>query len=149
VHPQNKAPLGEPLTLLALAKAYGRNVEYSGPLYESMTIDGSKIQVKFTHRGGGLAAKDGPLKWFTIAGVRYAWENCPKGCNPYNAAGLRAAPFRTDSGNASYSVFWSAFGNSVSFTPLHWRTLKSETLWRAKSGTSATWGTLMRKKSAS
>jgi len=30
------------------------------------------------------------------AAVRYAWDNYPEGCNLYNAAGLPAAPFRTD-----------------------------------------------------
>jgi sialate O-acetylesterase len=79
-----------------------------------------------SHLGGGLVAKGGEsLKWFVIAGadmkfvpaearidgdtvvvsspevtapvaMRYAWANFPDGCNLYNAAGLPAAPFRTD-----------------------------------------------------
>jgi sialate O-acetylesterase len=110
---------------MALANVYHRNIEYSGPVYESMAIEGSTMRVKFTHLGGGLVAKDRPLKWFQISGadrqfvdadakidgdsvvvsrpdvtmpeaVRYAWVNYPDGCNLYNAAGLPAAPFRTD-----------------------------------------------------
>jgi len=125
VHPHNKQALGERLARLALAKVYGREIEYSGPVYESMKINGSSIQLSFSHLGGGLVARDGPIKWFTIAGadrkfvpaeariegdtivvtnaqitmplaVRYAWDNDPEGCNLYNAAGLPAAPFRTD-----------------------------------------------------
>jgi sialate O-acetylesterase len=125
VHPHNKQALGERLTRIALTKVYDRKIEYSGPVYESMKISGSTIQLSFSHLGGGLVAKDGPLKWFTIAGadrkfvaaeariegdtivvsnaqltmplaVRYAWDNYPEGCNLYNAAGLPAAPFRTD-----------------------------------------------------
>ena len=125
VHPHNKAPLGERLTRMALANVYGRKLEYSGPVYDSMKVTGTAIRLKFSHLGGGLVAKDGPLKWFTIAGadgkfvpaeakiegdtvavtgagiiapaaVRYAWDNYPEGCNLYNAAGLPAAPFRTD-----------------------------------------------------
>jgi sialate O-acetylesterase len=125
VHPQNKAPLGERLTRIALANVYGRKLEYSGPVYESMKVTGTAIRLKFSHLGGGLVAKDGPLKWFVVAGadgkflpaeakiegdavvvgspdvsapvaVRYAWDNYPEGCNLYNAAGLPAAPFRTD-----------------------------------------------------
>ena len=125
VHPQNKQALGERLSRMALAKVFGRKIEYSGPVYESMTISGSAVQLSFSHLGGGLVARDGPLKWFTIAGadrkfvaaeariegdtivvsnaqitmplaVRYAWDNYPEGCNLYNAAGLPAAPFRTD-----------------------------------------------------
>ena len=125
VHPHNKAPLGERLTRMAMANVYGRKLEYSGPVYESMKISGNAVRLKFSHLGGGLVAKDGPLKWFVVAGadgkfvlaeakiegdtvvvssaevgvpvaVRYAWDNYPEGCNLYNAAGLPAAPFRTD-----------------------------------------------------
>ena len=125
VHPKNKAPLGERLTHIALANAYGQKMEYSGPLYESMKIDGDSARISFSHVGGGLVAKGGALKWFQIAGedqkfvdadakidgdtivvsspavkepvaVRYAWDNYPDGCNLFNAADLPASPFRTD-----------------------------------------------------
>jgi sialate O-acetylesterase len=125
VHPHNKAPVGERLTRIALANVYGRKIEYSGPVYESMRVEGNTIRLRFSHLGGGLVARDGPLKWFAVAGadrkfvpaeariegnvvvvsspevnapvaVRYAWDNYPEGCNLYNATGLPAAPFRTD-----------------------------------------------------
>jgi sialate O-acetylesterase len=124
VHPKNKEPLGERLTAIALAKTYGRKIEYSGPVYESMKVRGNAIELKFSH-AEGLMAKGGPLKWLQIAGadqkfvdaeakiegntilvsspqvsapvaVRYAWADYPKGCNLYNGAGFPAAPFRTD-----------------------------------------------------
>lgn len=129
VHPKDKEPVGERLALLALANTYGRKLEYSGPRYSGMEIEGSSIRIRFTHVNGGLVAKGGPLKWFQIAGadqrfvdadatiegdsvvvknsgvtapvaVRYAWANGPFGCNLYNAAGLPAAPFRTDAWDA-------------------------------------------------
>ena len=125
VHPKNKQDVGDRLTRIALAKAYGRKVEYSGPMYESMKVEGNAIRVKFSHVGGGLVAKDGPLKQFAIAGadgkfvwadakidkktvvvsspqvtgpvaVRYAWADNPEGCNLYNSDGLPAVPFRTE-----------------------------------------------------
>ena len=129
VHPKDKEPVGRRLALIALAKTYGRHVEYSGPVYSSMKIEGHAIRLRFTHADGGLVAKGGPLKWFQIAGedqrfvdadavidgdavvvkspqvpapvaVRYAWDNYPDGANLYNAAGLPAAPFRTDNWDA-------------------------------------------------
>ncbi len=124
VHPKNKQAVGDRLSRIALAKNYDRKIEFSGPQFESATIDGSTIRVKFTH-ADGLTAKDGPLKTFEIAGidgnylpaeatisgdavivknsavtspvtVRYAWANYPEGCNLINGAGLPAAPFRSD-----------------------------------------------------
>jgi sialate O-acetylesterase len=128
VHPHNKEPLGERLTDIALANVYGRKIEYSGPVFASMKVEGGAVRVKFTH-AQGLMAKGGTLKWFQIAGadqkfvdadakiegdavvvsspqvsapvaVRYAWDNYPDTANLYNAAGLQAAPFRTDSWDA-------------------------------------------------
>jgi len=140
VHPKNKEPLGDRLTRIALANTYGRKIEYSGPVFESVTIETNAIRVKFSHVDGGLVAKDGPLKWFQIAGadqkfvdadatidgdsvivrsadvtspvaVRYAWDNYPDGCNLYNAAGLPAAPFRTDQWDALSKVADGFTGN--------------------------------------
>ena len=124
VHPKNKQDVGDRLARIALAKAYGHKIEFSGPAYESMKIEGGAIRVTFSH-AVGLMAKDGALKWFTIAGadgkfvpaeakidgqtvvvsspdvaapvaVRYAWVNFPDGGHLYNAAGLPAAQFRSD-----------------------------------------------------
>ncbi|HYF51317.1 MAG TPA: sialate O-acetylesterase [Planctomycetota bacterium] len=126
IHPRNKKDVGERLALWARANVYGEKLIYSGPLYKSMAIEGSKIRVKFDHVGGGLVSKDGgALKWFAIAGedqkyvwakaeidgdsvlvsaegvekpvaVRYAWADNPAGCNLFNKEGLPASPFRTD-----------------------------------------------------
>lgn len=124
IHPRNKEPVGARLALAARAVAYGRKIEYSGPVYESMKVAGNRAILSFSHVGGGLIAKDGDLKGFTIAGVdnrfvpavakiegktvvvtapdvanptavRYGWANVPD-VNLFNQAGLPASPFRTD-----------------------------------------------------
>ena len=125
VHYHNKKPAGQRVALIAQARVYGRKIEFSGPVFDSMTVEGSAMRLKFTHLGGGLVAKGGPLKQFAIAGadqnfvgadavidgdavvvsskdvaapaaVRYAWADNPAGCNLYNQADLPASPFRTD-----------------------------------------------------
>jgi len=125
IHPADKKPVGERLALAARALAYGEKIEYSGPLFASVRFDGARAVLAFTHVGGGLVAKDGELKGFTIAGadhrfhparativgdtvevaaadvsaptaVRYGWANVPEG-NLFNRAGLPASPFATDS----------------------------------------------------
>lgn len=124
VHPTRKEPVGVRLSLAARALVYGEKIEYSGPIYDGMKISGNKVILSFTHAGGGLIAKDGPLKGFTIAGsdkifadahaeiqgdtvevssdrvslpvaVRYAFANVPDG-NLWNKEGLPASPFQTD-----------------------------------------------------
>jgi sialate O-acetylesterase len=124
IHPTRKQPVGARLALAARALAYGEKLEYSGPVFDSMKVEGANAVLKFTHLGGGLFAKDGELKGFTIAGadkvfhpaqakivgdtivvnaakvpqpvaVRYGWANVPEG-NLFNRAGLLASPFRTD-----------------------------------------------------
>ena len=125
IHPKNKQDVGKRLALAARAVAYGQKIVYSGPIYKSMAVEGSKIRLRFDHVGGGLVARGGALKRFAIAGsdrkfvwaearidgetvvvysdkvakpvaVRYAWADNPEGCNLYNKAGLPASPFRTD-----------------------------------------------------
>jgi len=124
VHPKNKQDVGDRLARIALAKVYGRQIEFSGPVYQSMKIGNNKIRIEFSH-ADGLVARDGALKWFSVAGkdgnfvsanaeidgnavivsspevpdpvaVRYAWVNFPDGGNLYNSAGLPAVQFRTD-----------------------------------------------------
>jgi sialate O-acetylesterase len=125
IHPKNKQDVGERLALVALARVYGRKLEYSGPAYRSMKIEGARARLSFDHASGGLVSKDGGrLKGFAVAGedgrfvwadadiegeqvivsspevkrpvaVRYAWADNPE-ANLYNRAGLPASPFRTD-----------------------------------------------------
>ena len=127
IHPLNKEAVGRRLALAAQKIAYGDpDVVYSGPVYESMKIEGRKIVLTFSHTGSGLYAKGGgELRQFAIAGtdkkfmwahavvdgktvvvwnnevvspvaVRYAWADNPEGANLYNLEGLPASPFRTD-----------------------------------------------------
>ena len=125
IHPRNKQDVGKRLALIALAKDYGKDVKYSGPMYKSMSTEGDKIKIQFDF-ADGLAAKDGEkLKRFEISGedrkfywadaeiegqsvvvsndkikspvaVRYAWAENPEGCSLTNETGLLASPFRTD-----------------------------------------------------
>jgi len=125
IHPTKKEPVGGRLALAARGIAYGQNIVYSGPIYKGMKRSGASIMLYFDNVGGGLVAKDGDLKGFTVAGAdkkfvnatakiiggnkvvvsspsvtnavaaRYGWANCPV-VNLFNAEGLPASPFRTD-----------------------------------------------------
>lgn len=57
IHPRNKKDAGERLSYLALARDYGKKIPWSGPMFESVKIEGNKAVVKFTGTEGGLAAK--------------------------------------------------------------------------------------------
>lgn len=54
IHPKNKQEVGRRLALGALAVAYGKEVAYLGPTYDSMTVEGSSVRVKFKNAGRGL-----------------------------------------------------------------------------------------------
>jgi sialate O-acetylesterase len=126
IHPKNKHEVGHRLALAAQAIAYGQDVMFSGPIYDSMNVEQDKIRLHFNHVYGGLVA--GPLATvllgFEIAGedkkfipgvatidggaivVRSTSVPHPVAvryawamntfCNLYNQAGLPASPFRTD-----------------------------------------------------
>ena len=123
IHPRNKQEVGRRLALIALAMAYGQDLESSGPVYRDMLIDGSEVTLCFDH-GEGLACDGESLVGFELAGpdgkyhaatgtiaddkvvltsdevaepvaVRYNWTGFTTG-TLRNSAGLPAGPFRTD-----------------------------------------------------
>lgn len=64
IHPRNKQVVGERLARIALAKDYGqKDLVYSGPTYQAMKVDGSKVRLSFDHVGGGLVAKELPATY--------------------------------------------------------------------------------------
>jgi sialate O-acetylesterase len=123
IHPSNKQPVGNRLSLAALALAYGEKNEYMGPIISSATYDGKKIMLSFTHASKGFLKNAGEIKGFEIGTdannfvpakasikgkkvilssesevlnpiyVRYGWGNCME-VNFYNKEGLPASPFR-------------------------------------------------------
>ena len=126
IHPPNKQDVGRRLALWALANTYEKtSLPFSGPLYDSMAVEGNKVRIKFKH-GGGLHARGnkGLLTHFTVAGedqkfvdakatvdgetvvveseqvakpaaVRFAWNELAEP-NLFNGTRLPASPFRTD-----------------------------------------------------
>jgi sialate O-acetylesterase len=124
IHPTNKRDVGKRLALWALAKDYGQELVFSGPLYKEIAIEGNTIRVSFDHTGKGLQSVGGPLTHFEIAGedriyypakavvdgstvlvgspkvpkpvaVRYAWTNKAVP-NLSNWEGLPASSFCSD-----------------------------------------------------
>lgn len=70
IHPLNKKDLAKRLFLWTRKLVYGENVVASGPVYESMRIDGDRMILSFSSVGGGLRSRsrDGRLRHFAIAG---------------------------------------------------------------------------------
>jgi sialate O-acetylesterase len=124
IHPARKEPVGERLALLARAIAHGERIVANGPLYRRMRVRRDRVILDFDHVGGGLEARGGSLRGFTLCGpdgrfmpaqaeidgrrvivssplvtepvaVRYGWADYPI-VNLFNREGLPASPFRTD-----------------------------------------------------
>lgn len=96
LHPVNKKDPGERLALIALAQVYGKNVVFSGPVYDSYKTEDDKIRLHFKNTDGGLVAKalqptyapkvggpekplelyspNSPLQGFAICGEDRKWE---------------------------------------------------------------------------
>ncbi len=128
IHPADKQDIGKRLALWALSKNYGKDVNYSGPLYKSMEVENGKIILSFNYADDGLVLK--PVNGennFIIAGadsnfvkadvkvngeklivyndqiknpvaVRYAWSNTAE-ATLFNKIGLPASTFKTDDWN--------------------------------------------------
>jgi sialate O-acetylesterase len=76
IHPKNKQDVGIRLAAIALHNVYGQGNVYSGPLFQSMKIEGSKIIISFTNTGTGLMVKDkyGYVTGFEIAGADHQFH---------------------------------------------------------------------------
>jgi sialate O-acetylesterase len=126
IHPKQKEPVGERLALAARALAYDEDIVYSGPIFESMRVNGDRAILRFEHVGGGLKVEGEELLGFEIAGsdgtfvpaqarirrngrtivVRADGVDTPTAVrygwnsfptvNLYNEEGLPASPFRTN-----------------------------------------------------
>jgi sialate O-acetylesterase len=60
IHPRNKKDVGGRLAAIALAKDYGKKIPFSGPMYESVKIDGNQAVIQFKNTDGGLKANPLP-----------------------------------------------------------------------------------------
>jgi sialate O-acetylesterase len=124
IHPKNKQDVGKRLALVARGMVYGQSIIWSGPAFDSMTIEDDRIRLRFRKTASGLNTPEGKaLAGFAVAGadgrfvwadariegdtvvvrsdrvshpvdVRYGWAFNPR-CTLYNSAGLPASPFRT------------------------------------------------------
>jgi sialate O-acetylesterase len=124
IHPKNKQDVGLRLALAARALTYHQPLEYSGPMFQMASTEGSAMRVYLTHADGMQPRGGGAITGFEIAGadgkyvdaqvkvdgstlvvssaqvaepvsVRYAWADDPV-CNLINQSGLPASPFRSD-----------------------------------------------------
>ena len=88
VHPTDKQDVGARLANLALAKTYERkDVPYASPIYQSYTLEGDKVHIRFAPGSGELMVGEkkglepvrevhgGKLSWFEIAGEdrKFVW----------------------------------------------------------------------------
>ena len=123
IHPRNKQDVGLRMANQALTKTYHvPGLVWSGPVYQSYAVEGSKIRIQFTS-AEGLKTRDGQaLTWFELAGpdgqfreaqaviegttvvlshpsisqpisARFAWDQVAEP-NLVNAAGLPTGAFR-------------------------------------------------------
>jgi len=70
IHPKNKKDVGLRLSAIAFNNMYDKPMEYSGPVYESISVQGNKAIISFSHIGSGLMVRDkyGYIRGFEIAG---------------------------------------------------------------------------------
>ena len=90
IHPADKLDVGRRLSLAARHVAYGEDLVYAGPLYQSIKVEGDKLRLHFTQTGSGLTigvppwtptgkppAPQKELTGFAIAGAdrKWAWAH--------------------------------------------------------------------------
>ena len=76
IHPRNKQGTAHRLAAIALAKTYGRDLVYSGPLFKSASTNGHDVTLHFDHLGSGLMGAHGPnnLREFEVQSLSGQWS---------------------------------------------------------------------------
>jgi sialate O-acetylesterase len=60
IHPRDKLPIGERLSLMARARTYGeKDLVYQGPVLAGLAARDGKVTLTFNHMGSGITTKDG------------------------------------------------------------------------------------------
>lgn len=124
IHPLDKKPLGERMTLAARALTYGEHVSFQGPVFDHLSWNSNRLVIHFRH-DEGLNSEGGQLAGFAICGpdrrfvkaeakivagtvevtspevtqpvaVTYAFTSQNHCANLYNRQKLPAVPFRSD-----------------------------------------------------
>jgi len=60
VHPTDKYDIGLRLARAAEHVAYGKDIVYSGPVYDKMTVEKNAVHLSFTQTGSGLVIGSAP-----------------------------------------------------------------------------------------
>ncbi len=125
VHPRNKQDVAHRLALIALARDYGKEVDYEYPRFKSASFKDNQAEIIFENVDDGLVSIGALPTGFTVAGddqvfhwasakivgkdkvvvtsdkvakpvaVRYAWADNPV-ATLYGSDGQPLCPFRTD-----------------------------------------------------
>ena len=87
IHPKDKMDVGDRLALIARHVAYGEDLVYTGPTYDSMKVEGNKIRINFKNTGSGLTISAPPwmadgsappvptdITGFAISGADKKWS---------------------------------------------------------------------------
>jgi sialate O-acetylesterase len=70
IHPADKLTGSKRLAYMALAKTYGlKGFGYESPAFESMTVSGNTVTIKFNGAPNGLTSYGKPLMLFEVAGA--------------------------------------------------------------------------------
>jgi sialate O-acetylesterase len=73
IHPKNKQEVGYRLALAAEGIAYGRDVVYSGPTFDSMTSEDGKLRLRFKNAEGGMVSKS--LSIVSVSGFEISGDD--------------------------------------------------------------------------
>jgi sialate O-acetylesterase len=126
VHPKDRDAYHDRISRVIRTASYADPSVYSGPVFESATLEGNRVRIRFrVQTATGLHTDGGPLQGFSISAdgeaflwaegqiegeevvvwndaivtpveVRYAWNKSPVWANLFNSENLGASPFAAE-----------------------------------------------------